>query len=567
MRRQTREREVSFVHRREGSREEGRSESNARLDDFRSWIPVDFTVPLRGGSIFNVRGHRNREEVGGRGWVLAERETIESESSKVSSSSLPLFLLPTSTPFFSFFSFDTSNRTESLAPSLPPSTMPSSDQLWGEDLELDEPTLARLSQLEASTSTSSTSSSSSSSHTARMADITSASTSSVSALPSGSSTFAASRLGHVLERRTRREEEEENVEQDIYPPRNYPDAPPAAIAPPLPSGPFMNAVLQSTSYNPIPNAHLAAAGPSNSQASNFASPSSSRTVSPEVGLPLRPLPSPRINHPRPSLSPATDRAPFLKKPRLRRGSSTEEEHQERGGASGGSRSSQLNLPSFPLASSSPSFALPNLQALLSTSSSSESPSTSTLDKGKGKARAISPASIPNLLLPVASTSNSSSSSSSSSTLLQPKPEPTNTTVDEHLLLSNKTPNSQRTNPSPPSSKEKGKGKGKERAPLFSEEDFECSICQDLTVGTSSIVPCGHSFCGGCIWDYLKAGNSTCPICRTEVPSHGTRIVPNYVAENLLSKWAEVTLNEEEKKEWVSRKDGWLGSVSPSLCFV
>lgn len=39
-----------------------------------------------------------------------------------------------------------------------------------------------------------------------------------------------------------------------------------------------------------------------------------------------------------------------------------------------------------------------------------------------------------------------------------------------------------------------------------EDDHCCSICQDIYVGASSIVPCGHSFCGQCIWEYIQVVN-------------------------------------------------------------
>lgn len=42
-----------------------------------------------------------------------------------------------------------------------------------------------------------------------------------------------------------------------------------------------------------------------------------------------------------------------------------------------------------------------------------------------------------------------------------------------------------------------------------------------------------------------------------MPGTGTRIMPNYALEEVICRWADATLDESDKKEWVSRKDGWL----------
>ncbi|ESO92129.1 hypothetical protein LOTGIDRAFT_121359, partial [Lottia gigantea] len=63
--------------------------------------------------------------------------------------------------------------------------------------------------------------------------------------------------------------------------------------------------------------------------------------------------------------------------------------------------------------------------------------------------------------------------------------------------------------------------------------LECSICFD-SVKSPKILPCGHTFCLGCIERYIgnKTETVTCPICKQDVkiPEGGAKMFTNnYIA--------------------------------------
>ena len=52
-----------------------------------------------------------------------------------------------------------------------------------------------------------------------------------------------------------------------------------------------------------------------------------------------------------------------------------------------------------------------------------------------------------------------------------------------------------------------------------ESQLECVICQEWMLAPHSLVPCGHMYCGGCLYNLLRCHQShhspTCPHCRCE----------------------------------------------------
>lgn len=63
--------------------------------------------------------------------------------------------------------------------------------------------------------------------------------------------------------------------------------------------------------------------------------------------------------------------------------------------------------------------------------------------------------------------------------------------------------------------------------------LECTICSHLLHESSISVPCGHTFCDGCIKGWI-ASNSTCPTCRDPVKI----VIPNFLARQFVEDSAK-----------------------------
>jgi E3 ubiquitin-protein ligase CHFR len=48
------------------------------------------------------------------------------------------------------------------------------------------------------------------------------------------------------------------------------------------------------------------------------------------------------------------------------------------------------------------------------------------------------------------------------------------------------------------------------------EQFDCGICYQLMHQAVSLMPCLHTYCGGCFSDWLKRGSKDCPNCRDAI---------------------------------------------------
>jgi len=46
-----------------------------------------------------------------------------------------------------------------------------------------------------------------------------------------------------------------------------------------------------------------------------------------------------------------------------------------------------------------------------------------------------------------------------------------------------------------------------------EDEMSCAVCQETIVAAHSLVPCGHCFCGNCLFQWLSR-KQICPTCRS-----------------------------------------------------
>ncbi|XP_042347539.1 nuclear factor 7, brain-like isoform X2 [Plectropomus leopardus] len=81
--------------------------------------------------------------------------------------------------------------------------------------------------------------------------------------------------------------------------------------------------------------------------------------------------------------------------------------------------------------------------------------------------------------------------------------------------------------------------------LYSE-DLTCSIC--LTLFTDPVtLPCGHSFCRGCVTAALSA-QELCPQCRTAVPTEGRSLPTSHILKSLSEKAKDAERRKTEQSQ-------------------
>ncbi|KAF7306630.1 RING finger protein 8 [Mycena indigotica] len=66
-----------------------------------------------------------------------------------------------------------------------------------------------------------------------------------------------------------------------------------------------------------------------------------------------------------------------------------------------------------------------------------------------------------------------------------------------------------------------------------EDELTCAICCDLLAAAHLLNPCGHSFCGECVseWISVKVRKTTCPVCRAIIAKQP--MAPNISLDKLV----------------------------------
>ncbi|KAI8968288.1 hypothetical protein BDF20DRAFT_895425 [Mycotypha africana] len=84
--------------------------------------------------------------------------------------------------------------------------------------------------------------------------------------------------------------------------------------------------------------------------------------------------------------------------------------------------------------------------------------------------------------------------------------------------------------------------------ILLQGELSCTICTH-TFEDPHVLNCGHSYCGGCILEWLKA-NKICPLCRTPVNRRPIHIIA-------LQKMADVIRTEEVVAERKLNAEDWI----------
>ncbi|ODN91473.1 hypothetical protein L198_05993 [Cryptococcus wingfieldii CBS 7118] len=105
-----------------------------------------------------------------------------------------------------------------------------------------------------------------------------------------------------------------------------------------------------------------------------------------------------------------------------------------------------------------------------------------------------------------------------------------------------------------------------RIPVKTEEvypELECTICTHVMGAPQSLVPCGHSFCGPCIWEWIKtqnaatrAGPPTCPHCRSPIDL-SRPIIPNILVDQIIDRKLQKLEDKPEKESLLVDRQGKL----------
>ncbi|EIW66864.1 hypothetical protein TREMEDRAFT_64718 [Tremella mesenterica DSM 1558] len=89
------------------------------------------------------------------------------------------------------------------------------------------------------------------------------------------------------------------------------------------------------------------------------------------------------------------------------------------------------------------------------------------------------------------------------------------------------------------------------------DEMECSICSHVLGCPQTIVPCGHSFCGPCAWEWIKLHeNYTCPQCRAEVYREYPYI-PNIVLDQIIERKLRSLRPGKQKDDYLAEREAKL----------
>lgn len=104
-----------------------------------------------------------------------------------------------------------------------------------------------------------------------------------------------------------------------------------------------------------------------------------------------------------------------------------------------------------------------------------------------------------------------------------------------------------------------------------ERHAECSICMATLYNAASCTPCLHTFCAGCIVQWIEKNKTKCPLCRVSVLD----LSPNWVLRDMVDSYLQVKPELQRTKEEKTVLDKaelgytvkWIGSTDSKLLYV
>jgi Zinc finger, C3HC4 type (RING finger) len=87
---------------------------------------------------------------------------------------------------------------------------------------------------------------------------------------------------------------------------------------------------------------------------------------------------------------------------------------------------------------------------------------------------------------------------------------------------------------------------------MAQDEFTCAICLEYQVQSTTLVPCGHSFCHSCIWNPTssKIKLKSCSVCNT----HICTIVPNRTIDNCLNALIQPDASSSSLEQFLLPKE-------------
>ncbi|KAI8618814.1 glycoside hydrolase superfamily [Chytriomyces sp. MP71] len=90
------------------------------------------------------------------------------------------------------------------------------------------------------------------------------------------------------------------------------------------------------------------------------------------------------------------------------------------------------------------------------------------------------------------------------------------------------------------------------------DNLTCPICRALLHIPCTAVPCMHTFCGGCVCEWIKAGNNDCPVCRKKLIQVARNHQLNTLANLHASANPHLARSEDEKKDLDAKNKVYSG---------